>query len=185
MPLHLVLLGNLPGAPAADLKVSPPTSFAVAPSMPSRNNGSSSSSSSSWSSSADTMESAVHTCQDASCPGDTLANSAHHIDRNQLFRGERWQCRTMVPAPLLAACLHLACELRRRRTRTVIKAVGRCGGGRWTRTDTRTVIKIVGRWVGGGATGRSRTSSSNCATLLPREIQKICVSSCANLATTS
>ena len=37
-------LGTLPGAPAADLRMSPPTSIAVAPSVPSRNNGSSSSS---------------------------------------------------------------------------------------------------------------------------------------------
>ena len=34
-------LGILPGARAADLKMSPPTSIAVAPSVPSRNNGSS------------------------------------------------------------------------------------------------------------------------------------------------
>ena len=44
-------LGNLPGAPTADLTMSPPTSIAAAPSVPSRNNGSSSGSSSSSSSS--------------------------------------------------------------------------------------------------------------------------------------
>ena len=43
-------LGNLSAAPAADLAMSPPTSIAVAPPVPSRNNGSSSSSSSSSSS---------------------------------------------------------------------------------------------------------------------------------------
>ena len=37
-------LGDLPGAPTADLTMSPPTSIAVAPSVLSRNNGSSSSS---------------------------------------------------------------------------------------------------------------------------------------------
>ena len=40
-------LGNMPGAPTADLIMSPPTSTAAAPSVPSRNNGSSSTSSSS------------------------------------------------------------------------------------------------------------------------------------------
>ena len=43
-------LGSLPSAPTTDLTMSPPTSIAVAPSVPSRNNGSSSSSSSSSSS---------------------------------------------------------------------------------------------------------------------------------------
>ena len=43
-------LGNMPGAPTADFTKSPPTSSAVAPSVPSGNNGSSSSSSSSSSS---------------------------------------------------------------------------------------------------------------------------------------
>ena len=38
-------LGNLPGAPAADLTMTPPASIAAAPSVPSRNNGISSSSS--------------------------------------------------------------------------------------------------------------------------------------------
>ena len=50
MPFHLVLWVTSPGAPTADLAVSPPTSSAGAPSVPSRNNGSSSSSSSSSSS---------------------------------------------------------------------------------------------------------------------------------------
>ena len=44
-------VGNLLGAPAADLTMSPPTSIAVRPSVPSCNGGSSSSSSSSSNSS--------------------------------------------------------------------------------------------------------------------------------------
>ena len=89
---------------------------------------------------------ACHTlaCQYVSCSGDTLANSAHQIDRDQLSRGERWQCRTNV---FLKCARDISRRRRRksRRTWTVIKAlarrVGGAGGGWWTQTDGWTDTK--------------------------------------------
>ena len=61
-------LGNLPGAPTADLTMSPPTSIAAAPSVPSRNNGSSSRILHHRAlARADLTKSAILTCQDVSC----------------------------------------------------------------------------------------------------------------------
>ena len=42
------------------------------------------------------MKSAVLTCLDMSCFGDTLANSAQRIELDDMSGGERWQCRTAV-----------------------------------------------------------------------------------------
>ena len=42
------------------------------------------------------MESAVLTCLHAFCSGDTVANSAHQADGDQLSRAERRQCRKTV-----------------------------------------------------------------------------------------
>ena len=79
------VLGNLPGAPTADLTMSPSTSIAAAHSVPSRNNGSSSSSSSSSTSSVAWLDDKCHThLLKMSCSGDFLANSAHQMDLNVL-----------------------------------------------------------------------------------------------------
>ena len=40
------------------------------------------------------------TCQDVTCLGGNLANSAHQLDRDQLFQDAHWQCRTNVIVPL-------------------------------------------------------------------------------------
>ena len=60
-------LGNLPGAPTADLTMLPPTSIALAPSSPSRNNGSSRSSSASSRRGAELDGERVLACLDVSC----------------------------------------------------------------------------------------------------------------------
>ena len=92
-----------------------------------------------------------------------LPNSSHQIDRDQLSRGERQQCRTNVLAPLWAAhsnpqtCARDISRRRRRsrRTWTVINTLGRRvggpGGGWWTRTDRWTVSKA-------GATNSKKTN---------------------------
>ena len=59
-------LGNLPGALTADLTMAPPVPIAAAPSVPSRNNGNSS---------------------NVPCSGDTLTNSAHQVDQDQVSAG--------------------------------------------------------------------------------------------------
>ena len=74
-------MGILPGAPAADLTVTPPSSTAAALSEHSRNNGR-----------FFIIEllrlltrwSAVLTCQDVSCSGDFLVNSAHKTNGGQM-----------------------------------------------------------------------------------------------------
>ena len=112
--MHLALWGKLPGAREADLTLAPPASIAAAPSVPSRNNGSSSSSSSSSS-----VCVAVLTCQDVSCSGDTLANSARQIDGALLCRDARGQCRQNVTAAhWRRACIWNARIARRRRALT-------------------------------------------------------------------
>ena len=80
-------LGNLPGALAADLTMeSQQTSFAAAPAVQSRSSSSRSSSSSS--------SSCVDLHDGVPCSlGDTLANSAHQVDGDQLSRDTHWQCR--------------------------------------------------------------------------------------------
>ena len=76
--LIMALQACSPGAPAADLTISPPAPIAAAPSEPSRNNGSSSSNS------IIELDGKCHThLLNMSCSGDFLATSAHPVDLDE------------------------------------------------------------------------------------------------------
>ena len=92
-----------------------------------------------------------------SCSGDSLANSAQLIDRDQLSRGERWLVPDRVSLPLIGGTLatkgaHLTCQggslpgteqvARMPRLRPGRRRGG--GGGGRRRRDGWTVTKTVG-----------------------------------------